>query len=175
MSNRTHSNTATRPQPPPQSGPFTINMNGDGNSTNGASNGPTYRPNSPFSSEFGQSVHNNARTKHALGENDFMHSTGATLDSYIAQGQAVLGNLAMQRDMLKGQSSSSSLPTSPSASLPHFPISLGVPAYLSAWIADHRKPTQGRSGDCFLPPTRLASRARRSSTLNGGPRATSTS
>ncbi|KAL8277034.1 hypothetical protein RQP46_010568 [Phenoliferia psychrophenolica] len=125
MSNRSSSQNPRYPQssssqssnqqqsqtPPTGSTPFTINMNGDGNG-NHPSGAPTYRPNSPYNNSssngsgggggFGGSIHDNARTKHALGENDFLHSTGATLDQYIAQGQAVLGNLAMQRDMLKG-------------------------------------------------------------------------
>lgn len=93
-------------------------MNGDGNSATGSGAGGggayPYRPNSPFmAGDFGSSVHNNSRTKHALGENDFLHSTGATLDAYIAQGQAVLGNLATQRDMLKGASLSSTHSFSP--------------------------------------------------------------
>lgn len=38
----------------------------------------------------------------ALDENQFLHNTHNTLDMYIAQGQAILGNLGDQRDMLKG-------------------------------------------------------------------------
>lgn len=83
------------------------NGNGHGDGGGGGGGGTSFRPNSPFN-DFGTSVHNNSRTKHALGENDFLHSTGATLDAYIAQGQAVLGNLSMQKDMLKGASPFSS-------------------------------------------------------------------
>ncbi|KPV74552.1 uncharacterized protein RHOBADRAFT_37599 [Rhodotorula graminis WP1] len=54
------------------------------------------------SADYAGSVHNNARTNHALREHDFVQSTGATLDAYLAQGQAVLGNLANQRDVMKG-------------------------------------------------------------------------
>ena len=57
-----------------------------------------------MSSDYAGSVHNNARTNHALREHDFVQSTGATLDAYLAQGQAVLGNLANQRDVMKGAS-----------------------------------------------------------------------
>ncbi|GAA5855964.1 hypothetical protein JCM9279_001388 [Rhodotorula babjevae] len=55
-----------------------------------------------MSADYAGSVHNNARTNHALREHDFVQSTGATLDAYLAQGQAVLGNLANQRDVMKG-------------------------------------------------------------------------
>ncbi|KAM0750180.1 hypothetical protein T439DRAFT_326136 [Meredithblackwellia eburnea MCA 4105] len=100
-------------QPPQQStaeSPFSsINMSSSSapssNQNNGNSaeiGGSIYRPNSPYRSEFNHSVHNNPRTKAALGENDFLSSTGQTLDAYIAQGQAVLNGLANQRDMLKG-------------------------------------------------------------------------
>ena len=44
----------------------------------------------------------NYRTNAALNENSFLSSTGNTLDAYIAQGQAILGNLGDQRDILKG-------------------------------------------------------------------------
>ncbi|TPX15310.1 uncharacterized protein E0L32_004587 [Thyridium curvatum] len=39
--------------------------------------------------------------EHALREQDFFSSTNRSLDDYIAQGQAVLDNLGMQKDMLK--------------------------------------------------------------------------
>ncbi|KAH9824731.1 hypothetical protein DFH28DRAFT_1077280 [Melampsora americana] len=42
------------------------------------------------------------RTNAALDENQFVNQTSNTLDIYIAQGQAILGNLGDQRDMLKG-------------------------------------------------------------------------
>lgn len=54
--------------------------------------------------DFAGSVHNNPRSNYALDESSFLSSTGSTLDMYIAQGQAVLGNLGTQRDVLKGQS-----------------------------------------------------------------------
>ncbi|BGP49320.1 Protein transport protein bos1 [Rhodotorula kratochvilovae] len=77
---------------------------------------PMAAPNSPYSgggdyassvhnnarTNHASSVHNNARTNHALREHDFVQQTGATLDAYLAQGQAVLGNLASQRDVMKG-------------------------------------------------------------------------
>ncbi|BGP49335.1 Protein transport protein bos1 [Rhodotorula kratochvilovae] len=67
---------------------------------------PMAAPNSPYAGggggDYASSVHNNARTNHALREHDFVQQTGATLDAYLAQGQAVLGNLASQRDVMKG-------------------------------------------------------------------------
>lgn len=48
-------------------------------------------------------MHNNSRTNAALNESTFLGTAGETLDQYIAQGQAVLGNLAVQRDVLKSE------------------------------------------------------------------------
>ena len=87
------------PPTPTAESPFTINMN--------HGSAPRYQPNNPYppnDSGFGASVHNNSRTRSALDDSTFMSSTSATLDAYIAQGSAVLGNLATQRDMLKGLS-----------------------------------------------------------------------
>ncbi|AEO67327.1 3fdf7210-fc32-48b7-8f9c-5d144d824ea1 [Thermothielavioides terrestris] len=42
-----------------------------------------------------------ARESHALREQTFFASTHAALDDYIARGQAVLGDLGQQREMLK--------------------------------------------------------------------------
>ncbi|KAI5479906.1 golgi SNAP receptor complex member 2 [Pseudohyphozyma bogoriensis] len=87
------------PTSPVAESPFTINMNGTGPPPPGGG----YRPNSPFDDGgFAASIHNNPRTNHALRESDFMASTSATLETYIQQGQAVLGNLATQKDILKG-------------------------------------------------------------------------
>lgn len=44
------------------------------------------------------------RTDAALEEHSFINDTGNQLDSFIAQGQAILGNLGTQRDVLKGPS-----------------------------------------------------------------------
>ncbi|KAI8626547.1 V-snare-domain-containing protein [Xylariaceae sp. FL1651] len=41
------------------------------------------------------------RETHAMREQDFFSSTNIALDEYIARGQAVLGDLGAQRDMLK--------------------------------------------------------------------------
>lgn len=43
------------------------------------------------------------RTDAALDEHSFIKNTGSQLDMFIAQGQAVLGNLGNQRDVLKGE------------------------------------------------------------------------
>ncbi|KAI5919152.1 V-snare-domain-containing protein [Camillea tinctor] len=42
------------------------------------------------------------RESHALREQSFFASTNTALDEYIARGQAVLGDLGAQREMLKG-------------------------------------------------------------------------
>lgn len=42
------------------------------------------------------------REDHALKESSFFSSTNSTLDEYIARGQAVLGDLGQQREVLKG-------------------------------------------------------------------------
>jgi Golgi SNAP receptor complex protein 2 len=42
-----------------------------------------------------------AREAHALREQNFFASTNSALDEYIARGQAVLGDLGQQREMLK--------------------------------------------------------------------------
>lgn len=42
------------------------------------------------------------RETHALREQNFFASTNTALDEYIARGQAVLGDLGSQREMLKG-------------------------------------------------------------------------
>jgi Golgi SNAP receptor complex protein 2 len=42
-----------------------------------------------------------ARETHALREQDFFAHTNSALDDYLARGQAVLGNLGEQREMLK--------------------------------------------------------------------------
>lgn len=41
------------------------------------------------------------RESHALREQSFFANTNSALDEYIARGQAVLGDLGSQRDMLK--------------------------------------------------------------------------
>lgn len=42
-----------------------------------------------------------AREQHALREQDFFAGTNSALDEYIARGQAVLGDLGTQREMMK--------------------------------------------------------------------------
>lgn len=42
-----------------------------------------------------------SREDHALREQHFFASTNSALDEYIARGQAVLGDLGTQREMLK--------------------------------------------------------------------------
>jgi golgi SNAP receptor complex member 2 len=43
-----------------------------------------------------------AREAHALREQNFFANTHSSLDEYLARGQAVLGDLGQQREMLKG-------------------------------------------------------------------------
>ncbi|KAG9258758.1 uncharacterized protein F5Z01DRAFT_364 [Emericellopsis atlantica] len=43
----------------------------------------------------------NAREEHAMREQNFFANTHSALDEYIARGQAVLGDLGQQREMLK--------------------------------------------------------------------------
>lgn len=42
------------------------------------------------------------RESHALREQSFFSNTHTALDEYLARGQAVLGDLGQQREMLKG-------------------------------------------------------------------------
>ena len=42
------------------------------------------------------------RTNAALDEHSFVNDTSSQLDTFIAQGQAILGNLSGQKDVLKG-------------------------------------------------------------------------
>lgn len=42
------------------------------------------------------------RETHALREQSFFQNTHSALDEYLARGQAVLGDLGQQREMLKG-------------------------------------------------------------------------
>jgi Golgi SNAP receptor complex protein 2 len=43
-----------------------------------------------------------SREKHALREQSFFADTHSALDEYLARGQAVLGDLGQQREILKG-------------------------------------------------------------------------
>jgi golgi SNAP receptor complex member 2 len=51
---------------------------------------------------YGMGSNDMAREDHALREQNFFASTNSALDEYIARGQAVLGDLGTQREMLKG-------------------------------------------------------------------------
>jgi len=55
---------------------------------------------SAYSSPYGLGV-DEARENHALRENSFFSSANNTLDEYIQRGQAVLGDLGDQREVLK--------------------------------------------------------------------------
>ena len=66
--------------------------------------GGGYRPGPPSGSGTGPSFGSadEQREAHALREQNFFSNTHSALDEYIMRGQAVLGNLGEQRDMLKG-------------------------------------------------------------------------
>lgn len=51
---------------------------------------------------YGMGSNDATREDHALREQNFFASTNSALDEYIARGQAVLGDLGTQREMLKG-------------------------------------------------------------------------
>jgi Golgi SNAP receptor complex protein 2 len=57
---------------------------------------------SPFASRDDLFRPNSEREEYALREHSFIRESEGLIDSYIAQGQAVLGNLVEQRGMLKG-------------------------------------------------------------------------
>ncbi|POW03851.1 hypothetical protein PSTT_10793 [Puccinia striiformis] len=61
-----------------------------------------HRTNAAINSRAGGGGGAGYRTNSALDESQFLQQTNSTLDIYIAQGQAILGNLGDQRDMLKG-------------------------------------------------------------------------
>lgn len=142
--------------------PFAINMSQSASSSGGGGGAqPRYTLNNPNGlgdNGFGGSVHNNSRTRAALGEHDFLQSTGSTLDGYIALGQATMMNLGNQRDMLKGQSAWRS----------RHDWSRDLQE-LICWLA------QAHNGGSCRRPTRSACRATRSSTSSAGQRPTSTS
>ena len=96
------------------------------------------------------------RTDSALDEHSFINDTGNQLDAYIAQGQAILGNLGNQRDVLKGASTA----TSGRA------LTAGKANASGHWL------TQAHSADCYRQPTRSASRGTQSTLSNGEGRGT---
>ncbi|KAH9450309.1 hypothetical protein MJO29_014409 [Puccinia striiformis f. sp. tritici] len=61
-----------------------------------------HRTNAAINSRAGGGGGAGYRANSALDESQFLQQTNSTLDIYIAQGQAILGNLGDQRDMLKG-------------------------------------------------------------------------
>lgn len=75
---------------PPAESPFTLPSQSRRSTASSSS--------SPFQPSGGK------RTNAALDEHSFLSNTHNALDGYIAQGQAILGNLHGQRDIMKGQS-----------------------------------------------------------------------
>ncbi|KAF7554647.1 hypothetical protein G7Z17_g2808 [Cylindrodendrum hubeiense] len=59
---------------------------------------PRHQPNGPLTMGSGEEE----RESHAFREQNFFATTNQALDEYIARGQAVLGDLGQQREMLKG-------------------------------------------------------------------------
>lgn len=82
----------------PRESPFSANLHRT-NASIAASNGPSY---GGAGLGLNGSMRGDYRTNAALNEHSFLSSTSNTLDAYIAQGQAILGNLGDQRDILKG-------------------------------------------------------------------------
>ena len=154
--------------------PFSINMSQTPSGSGSAA--PRYTLNNPngIGNDFGASMHNNARTRAALGEHDFMQSTGSTLDGYIALGQATMMNLGNQRDMLKGQSltrlgTNDLVPVAPRVGQ-NTNRGDGVVVLITSGVL-----SQALNDDSFRLPTRSGCRGTRYSTSKGGPKPTSTS
>ncbi|GAA5951600.1 hypothetical protein JCM3765_005981 [Sporobolomyces pararoseus] len=84
-------NRSARPHQPDTT---TINFGGNGGGSSAYGGGGA--------TDYSSSIYNNPRTNHALKEHDFFQTTSSTLDAYLAQGQAVLGNLTTQREVMKG-------------------------------------------------------------------------
>lgn len=68
------------------------------NATNPSSSSPW----APKESGLGMGSNDYTRETHALREQNFFANTHTALDEYLARGQAVLGDLGQQREMLKG-------------------------------------------------------------------------
>ena len=76
---------------------------GSSSSGYGISSGGSGHARTASTAEGGLSLGGNDTTResHALREQNFFNGTNTALDEYIARGQAVLGDLGSQRDMLK--------------------------------------------------------------------------
>jgi Golgi SNAP receptor complex protein 2 len=62
----------------------------------------TWAPNESSKSSLTMNSGDYTRETHALREQNFFAQTNSALDEYLARGQAVLGNLGEQREILKG-------------------------------------------------------------------------
>jgi Golgi SNAP receptor complex protein 2 len=67
-----------------------------------ASNPQSQSPWAPRESSLSMNSGDVTREAHALREQSFFENTHSALDEYLARGQAVLGDLGQQREMLKG-------------------------------------------------------------------------
>jgi hypothetical protein len=62
----------------------------------------TGSPWAPKDGALGTGSNDHTRESHALREQNFFTNTHTALDEYLARGQAVLGDLGQQKEMLKG-------------------------------------------------------------------------
>lgn len=67
-----------------------------------ASTNPAFQPKSQQQGPLTTGSADEMREAHAFREQNFFANTNSALDDYIARGQAVLGDLGQQREMLKG-------------------------------------------------------------------------
>lgn len=67
-----------------------------------ASNPSVHNPWAPKDREGMSGGEQVSREAHAFREQNFFANTNSALDEYLARGQAVLGDLGQQREMLKG-------------------------------------------------------------------------
>ncbi|KAF7558351.1 hypothetical protein G7046_g5791 [Stylonectria norvegica] len=63
---------------------------------------PRHQPSTSGSGQLTTGSADEQREAHAFREQNFFSNTNQALDDYIARGQAVLGDLGQQREMLKG-------------------------------------------------------------------------
>ncbi|TGO16397.1 hypothetical protein BPAE_0500g00030 [Botrytis paeoniae] len=71
-------------------------------SATAARDSPWRREGGPGGSQLSMNSGDYTREAHALREQSFFQNTHSALDEYLARGQAVLGDLGQQREMLKG-------------------------------------------------------------------------
>ena len=87
-----------RPYAQTPENPYAASQGGAGGGTSTSGGGSSHRR---TMSTAERGVGETAREDHAFREQAFFSSTNSALDDYIARGQAVLGDLSSQREMLK--------------------------------------------------------------------------